>query len=218
MPVNVADRDVSGVTVTLHAGARVTGRLEFDGAAQKPTADQLRIATVTVDPADGRSGSFNQFTMSRGVVDQSGQFKTYQLPAGRYVIRASAQVPGWSFKGASLGGRDVSDAAFEIGSEDVSNIVVTFTDRPSELTGTVSNGKGPDATATALPASITASATDLRGGRQDIAMRELKSGDLVDYIGTVSATLPDTLRFDITVVRAGGATSTMQLQREFYPQ
>jgi len=75
-----------------------------------------------------------------------------------------------------------------------------------------------DATATALPASITASATDLRGGRQDIAMRELKSGDLVDYIGTVSTTLPDTLRFDITVVRAGGATSTMQLQREFYPR
>ena len=78
--------------------------------------------------------------------------------------------------------------------------------------------QGPDATATALPASITATATDLRGGKQDIAMRELKSGDLVDYIGTVGTTLPDTLRFDITVVRAGGATSTMQLQREFFPQ
>ncbi|MFS8064569.1 MAG: DUF4426 domain-containing protein [Luteimonas sp.] len=78
--------------------------------------------------------------------------------------------------------------------------------------------QGPDATATALPASITATATDLRGGTQDIAMRELKSGDLVDYIGTVGTTLPDTLRFDITVVRAGGATSTMQLQREFYPR
>lgn len=78
--------------------------------------------------------------------------------------------------------------------------------------------QGDDASAVALPATVTATATDLRGGRQDIAMRELKSGDLVDYIGTVGTTLPDTLRFDITVVRAGGATSTMQLQREFYPQ
>jgi hypothetical protein len=78
--------------------------------------------------------------------------------------------------------------------------------------------QGPDATATALPASITATATDLRGGKQEIAMRELKSGDLIDYVGTVGTTLPDTLRFDITVVRAGGATSTMQLQREFFPQ
>ena len=78
--------------------------------------------------------------------------------------------------------------------------------------------QGPDATATALPARITATATDLRGGRQDIAMRELKSGDLIDYVGTVGTTLPDTLRFEITVVRADGATSTMQLQREFYPR
>jgi hypothetical protein len=30
--------------------------------------------------------------------------------------------------------------------------------------------------------------------------------------------LPDTLRFDITVVRAGGATSTIQLQRQINPR
>lgn len=78
--------------------------------------------------------------------------------------------------------------------------------------------QGPDASASALPATITATATDLRGGRQDIAMHELKSGDLIDYVGTVPTTLPDTLRFDLTVVRAGGAVSTMQFQREFYPQ
>lgn len=78
--------------------------------------------------------------------------------------------------------------------------------------------QGPDATATALPATITATVTDLRGGRQDIAMRELQSGGLIDYVGTVNTTLPETLRFDLTIVRAGGARSTMQLQREFYPQ
>ncbi|HVR81634.1 MAG TPA: DUF4426 domain-containing protein, partial [Luteimonas sp.] len=78
--------------------------------------------------------------------------------------------------------------------------------------------QGPDASASALPATITATATDLRGGKQDIAMRELKTGDLIDYVGTVTTTLPDTLRFDLTVVRAGGAISTLQLQREFYPQ
>lgn len=78
--------------------------------------------------------------------------------------------------------------------------------------------QGPDATATALPARITATATDLRGSRQDIAMRELRSGDLIDYVGTVTIALPDTLRFELTVVSAGGATATMQIQREFYPQ
>jgi hypothetical protein len=78
--------------------------------------------------------------------------------------------------------------------------------------------QGPDATAIALPATITATVTDLRGGRQDIAMRELQSGGLIDYVGTVNTTLPETLRFDLTIVRAGGARSTMQFQREFYPQ
>jgi hypothetical protein len=77
--------------------------------------------------------------------------------------------------------------------------------------------QGPDAQATALPARVVASVTDLRGRRQDIAMRELRSGDLLDYIGTVDVELPDTLRFDIAVTREDGATSTMQVTREFYP-
>lgn len=78
--------------------------------------------------------------------------------------------------------------------------------------------QGPDASATALPATITATATDLRGGGQAVAMHEVKTGDLVDYVGTITTTLPDTLRFDIRVVRANGATSTMQLSKDFYPQ
>lgn len=78
--------------------------------------------------------------------------------------------------------------------------------------------QGPDATATALPATITATVTDLRGGSQAIAMHEVRTGELVDYVGTVATTLPDTLRFDIRVVRANGATSTMQLSKDFYPR
>lgn len=78
--------------------------------------------------------------------------------------------------------------------------------------------QGPDAEAIALPAQIVATVTDLRGRRQDIAMRELRSGELLDYVGTVEIELPDTLRFDITVTRNGGATSTMQFDREFHPR
>jgi hypothetical protein len=42
-----------------------------------------------------------------------------------------------------LNGRDVSDAAFDVPpGEDVSGIVVTFTDRPSELSGHVLDAAG----------------------------------------------------------------------------
>ena len=86
--------------------------------------------------------------------------------------------------------------------------------------------QGADGAETALPAQVTAAATDLRGQRQVIAMRELRVGDagsgpgttLLDYVGTVRTTLPDTLRCDVTLVREGGATSTMQFTREFFPR
>ncbi|HEY5805597.1 MAG TPA: DUF4426 domain-containing protein [Lysobacter sp.] len=78
--------------------------------------------------------------------------------------------------------------------------------------------QGPDAQEVALPARITATATDLRGRRQNLEMRELRSGDLLDYIGTAELTPPDTLRFDVTIVRENGATSTMQFSRDFYPR
>ena len=84
--------------------------------------------------------------------------------------------------------------------------------------------QGESAQETALPAKITATATDLRGRAHQIEMRELRSGDaasgtaLLDYVGTVDATPPDTLRFDVQVVREGGATSQMQFTRDFYPR
>lgn len=84
--------------------------------------------------------------------------------------------------------------------------------------------QGPDAQETALPATITATVTNLSGQRQQMALRELRSGDpstgnvLLDYVGTAETSPPDTLRFDLTIVREGGARSTMQFTREFYPR
>lgn len=85
--------------------------------------------------------------------------------------------------------------------------------------------RGTDAQETAVPARITATVTHLGGQRQPVTLRELRSADpstgpdqaLVDYVGMVDTSLPDTLRFDIQIVREGGASSTMQFSREFYP-
>ncbi|MFC5577385.1 DUF4426 domain-containing protein [Lysobacter niabensis] len=77
--------------------------------------------------------------------------------------------------------------------------------------------RGPEMQESSVPATITATATNLSGQRQPVALRELRSEDLLDYVGTVQTTMPDTLRFDVTIVVEGGATSTMQFSREFYP-
>lgn len=89
--------------------------------------------------------------------------------------------------------------------------------RPGTLMLLVGVRQGPEAQETSLPATVTAVATDLGGRRQPIALRELRSGELLDYVGTLEVTPPDTLRFDVTVVREGGARSDMQFTREFHP-
>lgn len=66
-----------------------------------------------------------------------------------------------------------------------------------------------------VPARITATAADLRGHVQPIALRELRSGDLLDYVGMVEIDPPDTLRFDVRIV-VDGATSTLQFTRELH--
>lgn len=85
--------------------------------------------------------------------------------------------------------------------------------------------QGPEGQEIALPAKVTASATDLRGQQRTIEMRELRSGapgappeqQLLDYVGTFRAQTPDTLRFNVQVTREGGAPATLQFVREFYP-
>ncbi len=82
----------------------------------------------------------------------------------------------------------------------------------------VSVRRGAEARETGVPARVVAKASDLRGRAQLIEMRELRSGDLLDYVGTVEIEPPDTVRFDVRITREDGATSSMQFSREFFPR
>lgn len=78
--------------------------------------------------------------------------------------------------------------------------------------------RGAEAQEVAVPAQVSVTATDLFGQRRDVPMRELRSGDLLDYVGTLEVSAPDTLRFDLRIVPEGGQVSTMQFTREFHPR
>ena len=85
--------------------------------------------------------------------------------------------------------------------------------------------RGPEGNETSLPARITATATDLRGRQQSIAMQELRSGDpaagsaapLLHYTGLVEVDLPETVRLELSVVPEGAAPIPVQLSRDFFP-
>ncbi|GAB2523135.1 DUF4426 domain-containing protein [Lysobacter humi (ex Lee et al. 2017)] len=89
---------------------------------------------------------------------------------------------------------------------------IARSDRTALLLVALRRGENGDVS---VPARVTATATDLRGNAQPVTLRELRSGDLLDYVGTVAIDPPDTLRFDVRVV-VDGAASTMRFSRELH--
>ncbi|MCM2335645.1 MAG: DUF4426 domain-containing protein [Pseudomonas sp.] len=77
--------------------------------------------------------------------------------------------------------------------------------------------KGAEADETSVPATITATATDLRGRQQSVPMKELRSGDLLDYTGLVDVGAPETVRFELSVVPDGGTPIAVRFTRDFFP-
>lgn len=148
MNVSIVNSDVNDIVVPLRAGLRVSGRVDFVGAAERPTPEQMPAITLTLEPADGRTTGATGTV--RGRVEPAGTFTTMGVPAGKYVLRVTAP-RGWTLRGASLGGQDIIDTPVELRDSDASGVVITFVDRAADLSGTVTTSNGsPDATATVI--------------------------------------------------------------------
>jgi hypothetical protein len=80
----------------------------------------------------------------------------------------------------------------------------------------VSLRKGDDATSVSLPAKVTISVGDLLGRKQEVAVREMRDGELLDYVGVATVSPPDTLRFDVVVVGEDGKRHELKFNRDFF--
>jgi hypothetical protein len=144
--VPVGTSDVTDLTLALRPGLKVAGTVQFDGGTQRPESDRLSSISVTLEPADVRPG----ISSVRGRIEYSGQFATMGVPPGRYFVRVSNAPQGWTFRGATLGGRDVTDAPLEIEGDDVNGVLLAFTDRPIDLTGQVTTDSASTDLATVI--------------------------------------------------------------------
>jgi len=157
LPVSVGEADVVGMAVPLRAGFRISGRLAFDGTGTPPAISQFRRIPVLIDRAGANGGvpgaaaALSGGRGDGGQFDDTGRFSTYGLVPGKYFVRVPFSVAGWTLKSATLGGRDLADVPLTIENSDVSGIVLTFSDRVAELSGSVQNDQGrPDAEASVL--------------------------------------------------------------------
>jgi len=70
----------------------------------------------------------------------------------------------------------------------------------------------------AMPVSLQASVSSLKGGEQALPLREIRTGGFVDRIALVPVSAPDTLTFEIRAQLTPGSTSTVRVSRDFYPR
>jgi len=149
MPLGVRERaELGDLQVTLRYGARITGRVEFSGATPVPAGDVVQRMNIAIHPDDGRSLAGGMVVTSNapvGRVDAQRQVRIPGLPAGAYTFNASGLPPGWVVKSITIDGRDAWDAPFELAGADVSTLVVTLSDRPTNMNGQVRDRDGQPA-------------------------------------------------------------------------
>ncbi|MFI5177767.1 MAG: carboxypeptidase regulatory-like domain-containing protein [Vicinamibacterales bacterium] len=135
VPVSVAERDIDGLPVVLRPGARVSGRVVFDGASAPPPAAVIQRMTVSLGAVDGGI-NFNGPTAARVAAD--GQFTTQGYAPGRYFVNASgASLGKWALKSITIGARNIDDAPLDLQNENISGVLVTFGDQATTISGTV---------------------------------------------------------------------------------
>jgi hypothetical protein len=155
VPLSVGDRDLTGVTLSLATGSRISGHVVFDGGALPSAAEMPRIG-IGLLLADDRQA---QLPPPAPVNQNTRQFWTPQYPAGRYVVNVTSAPNGWSVRSAMAGGINVFDHPLTLSGQDVSGVVVTLTKQSTTLSGQVRRASGtgePQANVAVFPADYRA--------------------------------------------------------------
>jgi hypothetical protein len=135
--VTVTGEPHVAASLTLQPGRTISGRLVLE-MARPPDLSQSTV-TVRLSPAVGPAMPMMMGPTPSARVDADGGFTLRGVPAGRYRI----QVNGPYTRSAMVHGQDILDFPLEFdGMEDLTGVVLTSTDRVSELSGTLTPADG----------------------------------------------------------------------------
>jgi len=186
VPLSVGARAIDNLVVALVPGPRVVGRVEFDGTIDKPAGPTLTGMRIFLDPADGSRLPDRTLALFTGHPDENGEFSTYGVPPGRYVVGVGGPPAGWFLKSVTYQGRDISDLPIDL-SADATGVVITYTDRPSTIAGAVTGPHGPDGDAVVIVYPVDRDAWGM-AGRVPRRMRTARVKPTGEY--TVAALPP----------------------------
>lgn len=148
--LDVSGGNVANVAITLAAGARVSGRVDFEGRTPPPAAARaaVRVHAVAVDGV-----SFGDAYSEP--LAENGDFVFRGVRPGEHVLRLEGLPGGWALQAISFMGREVTDTPLQLdGGQVVRNLRVVASDVFTVVFGRVTDGAGrprPDALVVAFP-------------------------------------------------------------------
>ena len=140
----VAGKDLSEVALALQPGMTLSGRVVFEGAAP-PDASRTSVS-LRIAPGPSQLGG----AVPTGHATSAGTFTLAGVVPGLYLMSAGQMsspgqpaASGWMVKSILVKGQDALEVPFQIGPHEVlSDVVVTFTDQVTDLSGTLVDGSG----------------------------------------------------------------------------
>lgn len=134
----VSGADIQNVSLVLQSGITISGRVTFEGTTAAPGPAELPKGSMRLSAPPTRGPVIRP---PAGNIRADGTFSIEGVAPGRYTL--SGYVPGetgdrrtWALKSVRAGGRDLLDAPMDVHPDtDITDAVVTFTDRVSEVSG-----------------------------------------------------------------------------------
>ena len=136
-PITVTEDGVPNIALMFRPGLEVRGRVEFVGAAKQPDAAALKNIRVSLPGMQRTNRVIEEPPV--GIPDPTGALGPIAVAPGRYVMRLMTGAPApWQLQSIEVNGRDAAEQPLEL-TENLANVVLTFTDRPASVTATVSD-------------------------------------------------------------------------------
>jgi hypothetical protein len=136
-PLSVAGGDLTNVGVLLAKGGMLSGTVAFESTQTPVPGDltQVRVGAPSTDPSDMGPNP-------NARVDKNGAFTLDGVSAGSHLIRPNGgnALRGWALKSVTVGGRDITDTPIDVKSNQrIDGVTLTFTDRLTEIDGSVTD-------------------------------------------------------------------------------
>lgn len=148
--VTVGSAPLTGLSVPLRPTLSLSGRVVFDGTSLAPPKNLAQLSMAIVPPellTLGPGSSVRTLAYARpSPLRTDGTFRIDGIVPGLHgfsVMGPATAGLQWWLRSAVLDGRDLLDGYVEITADmKLSDLVVTFSDRPPELSGTLQSGDG----------------------------------------------------------------------------